>query len=73
MTDGDSEREEVGTVVEALPNSMLRIALDSGHKIVAHIPARQRMHLVRLIPGDRVRVTLSPYDPTRGRVVDRAG
>ena len=71
---GDAERErgQAGTVIEALPNAIYRVALDDGTRIVAHVPARERMHLIRLIPGDRVLVALSPYDRTRGRVMDRA-
>lgn len=70
---GQAEATRAGTIVEALPNAMFRIALDDGTRIVAHVPARERMHLVRLIPGDRVLVALSPYDKTRGRITGRAG
>jgi translation initiation factor IF-1 len=65
------ERGEAGTIVEALPNAAFRVALDDGMKVVAHVPAKERMHLVRLIPGDRVLVVRSPYDRTRGRVTGR--
>jgi translation initiation factor IF-1 len=71
--DTEPERGQSGTVVEALPNGIFRVALDDGTRIVAHVPARERMHLIRLIPGDRVLVALSPYDRTRGRVTGRAG
>jgi len=71
-TDRDRELGPAGTVVEALPNGIFRVALDDGTRIVAHVPARERMHLIRFIPGDRVRVALSPYDRTRGRITDRA-
>lgn len=69
---GEAEQGQPGTVVEALPNAMFRVALDGGPRVVAHVPARERMHLVRLIPGDRVLVALSPYDKTRGRITGRA-
>ncbi len=61
-----------GTVVETLPNAMFRVELDNGHKVLAHISGKMRMHYIRILPGDRVTVELSPYDLTRGRVVYRA-
>ncbi|HFB83545.1 MULTISPECIES: translation initiation factor IF-1 [Thermosulfuriphilus] len=60
-----------GTVVETLPNAMFRVELDNGHKVLAHISGRMRMHYIRILPGDRVTVELSPYDLTRGRIVYR--
>ena len=60
-----------GTVVEPLPNAMFRVELENGHKVLAHISGKMRMHYIRILPGDRVRVELSPYDLTRGRVVYR--
>ena len=60
-----------GTVVESLPNAMFRVKLDSGHKVLAHISGRMRMHYIRILPGDRVKLELSPYDLTQGRIVRR--
>ena len=60
-----------GTVVEPLPNAMFRVELENGHKVLAHISGKMRMHYIRILPGDRVRVELSPYDLTRARVVYR--
>jgi translation initiation factor IF-1 len=60
-----------GTVVEPLPNAMFRVELDNGHKVLAHISGKMRMNYIRILPGDRVLVELSPYDLTRGRVVYR--
>jgi translation initiation factor IF-1 len=67
----DDVIEVEGTVVEPLPNAMFRVELDNGHKVLAHISGKMRMHYIRILPGDRVRVELSPYDLTRGRVVYR--
>lgn len=61
-----------GKVVEALPNAMFRIELDNGHKILAHVSGKMRMHFIRILPGDMVNVELSPYDLTRGRIIYRA-
>ncbi|HXF91979.1 MAG TPA: translation initiation factor IF-1 [Nitrospiraceae bacterium] len=63
--------EVQGTVVETLPNAMFRVQLDNGHKILAHISGKMRMHFIRILPGDRVTVELSPYDLTRGRITYR--
>jgi translation initiation factor IF-1 len=60
-----------GTVVEPLPNAMFRVELDNGHVILAHVCGRMRMHFVRILPGDRVKVELTPYDPNRGRITWR--
>ena len=61
-----------GTVVEALPNAMFQVELENGHKILAHISGKLRMHYIRILPGDKVTVELSPYDLTRGRITWRA-
>jgi translation initiation factor IF-1 len=70
-----SKREEAiemeGIVVEPLPNAMFRVELDNGHKVLAHISGKMRMHYIRILPGDRVTVELSPYDLTRGRITYR--
>ena len=60
-----------GTVVEALPNAMFRVELENKHKVLAHISGKMRKHFIRILPGDRVLVELSPYDLTRGRIVYR--
>jgi translation initiation factor IF-1 len=60
-----------GTIVEALPNVMFRIDLDNGHNILGHISGKMRKHYIRILPGDRVTVELSPYDLTRGRITYR--
>ena len=63
--------EVEGKVIEALPNAMFRVELDNGHKVLAHAAGKLRMHFIRILPGDRVKVELSPYDLTRGRIVYR--
>jgi len=63
--------EVEGTVIEPLPNAMFRVELDNGHKVLAHISGKMRMHYIRILPGDRVVVELSPYDLSRGRIVYR--
>jgi len=66
------EKIEVeGTVVEALPNAMFRVELENGHRILAHISGKMRMHFIKILAGDKVKVELSPYDLTRGRIVYR--
>ncbi|MCX5753415.1 MAG: translation initiation factor IF-1 [Candidatus Krumholzibacteria bacterium] len=60
-----------GTVVEALPNAMFRVELENKHVILAHVSGKMRMHFIRILPGDRVAVELSPYDLTRGRITYR--
>ncbi len=60
-----------GTVVEALPNAMFRVELESGHKVLAHVSGKMRMHFIKILPGDKVTVELSPYDLGRGRIVYR--
>jgi translation initiation factor IF-1 len=64
--------EVEGSVVEPLPNAMFRVELDNGHRVLAHVAGKMRMHFVRILPGDRVKVELSPYDLTRGRIVYRS-
>ena len=61
-----------GTVVETLANTKFRIKIDTGHEILAHISGKMRKHFIRIIPGDRVTVEVSPYDLTRGRIIYRA-
>lgn len=63
--------EVEGRVVEPLPNAMFRVELDNGHRVLAHISGKMRMHFIKILPGDRVTVELSPYDLTRGRIVYR--
>ena len=69
------KREDVieleGRVVEPLTNAMFRVELDNGHRVLAHISGKMRMHYIRILPGDKVVVQLSPYDLTRGRIVYR--
>jgi len=60
-----------GSVVETLPNAMFRVKLDNGHIILAHISGKMRMHFIRILPGDKVTVEMSPYDLTRGRITYR--
>jgi len=60
-----------GKVLETLPNAMFRVELDNGHKVLAHISGKMRMHFIKILPGDRVTVELSPYDLTRGRIIFR--
>lgn len=59
------------TVKEALPNAVFRVALDNGHIVIAHVSGKMRMHFIRILPGDKVTVELSHYDPTKGRIVYR--
>ena len=63
--------EVEGTVVEPLPTTMFAIELENGHRVLAHISGKLRMNFIRILPGDRVRVELSPYDLTRGRITYR--
>ena len=63
--------EVTGKVLETLPNAMFRVQLDNGHKILAHISGKMRMHFIRILPGDKVTVEMSPYDLTRGRITYR--
>ncbi|TET15982.1 MAG: translation initiation factor IF-1 [Actinobacteria bacterium] len=63
--------EAEGTILEALPNAMFRVELDNGHKVLAHISGKMRMHYIKILPGDRVKVEISPYDLNRGRITFR--
>lgn len=63
--------EVQGTVVEPLPNGMFRVELENGHRVLAHVSGKIRMHFIRILPGDKVTVELSPYDLTRGRITYR--
>jgi len=63
--------EQDGTVVESLGNAMFRVELENGHEITAHISGKMRMHYIKILPGDRVKVEMSPYDLTKGRIVFR--
>lgn len=63
--------EVEGTVIEPLPNAMFRVELANGHKVLAHVSGKIRMNFIRILPGDRVTVELSPYDLTRGRITYR--
>ncbi len=60
-----------GTVVESLPNAMFRVELENKHVVLAHVSGKMRMHFIRILPGDKVTVELSPYDLTRGRITYR--
>jgi len=63
--------EVEGTVIEPLPNAMFRVELSNGHKVLAHISGKIRLHYIKILPGDKVLVELSPYDLSRGRIVYR--
>ena len=63
--------EVEGTVVEPLPNAMFRVVMENGHKVLAHVSGKMRMNHIRILPGDRVTMELSPYDLTRGRITYR--
>ena len=69
-------KEEVieceGVVKEPLPNAMFKVELDNGHEILAHISGKMRMNFIRILPGDRVKLEISPYDLSRGRIIYRA-
>jgi translation initiation factor IF-1 len=68
----DDVIEVEGRIVEALPNAMFQVELENGHKVLAHISGKLRMNFIRILPGDRVTLELSPYDLTRGRITWRA-
>ena len=63
--------EQDGTIVEALSNAMFRVELENGHEIIAHISGKMRMHYIKSLPGDKIRVEMSPYDLSKGRIVFR--
>jgi translation initiation factor IF-1 len=71
ISDKEGIIEAEGTILEALPNAMFRVELDNGHKILAHISGKMRMHYIKILPGDKVRVEISPYDLSRGRIIFR--
>lgn len=71
MASKEKPIEVEGVVSESLPNAMFRVKLEQGHQILAHISGKMRQHYIRILPGDRVLVELSPYDLTRGRIVYR--
>lgn len=68
----DDVLELEGTVMEALPNAMFIVELENGHRITAHISGKLRMHYIRILPGDKVTLEMSPYDLTKGRIIWRA-
>ena len=63
--------EQDGTIVEALSNAMFRVELQNAHEVIAHISGKLRMHYIKILPGDKVRIEMSPYDLTKGRIVFR--
>ncbi|GHE66152.1 MULTISPECIES: translation initiation factor IF-1 [Roseivirga] len=63
--------EQDGTIVEALPNATFRVELENGHVVLAHISGKMRMHYIKILPGDRVKLEMSPYDLTKGRITYR--
>jgi len=63
--------EQDGTIVEALSNAMFRVELQNGHEVIAHISGKMRMHYIKILPGDKVQVEMSPYDLTKGRITYR--
>lgn len=63
--------ETEGKILEALPNAMFKVALENGHVVLAHVSGKMRMHFIRILPGDKVKLELSPYDLTRGRITFR--
>ncbi|MFO7917561.1 MAG: translation initiation factor IF-1 [Anaerolineae bacterium] len=72
MTKASKQKIEVeGTVVEALPNTQFHVELDNGHEVLAYISGKMRKHYIRILLGDRVKVELSPYDLSRGRIIYR--
>jgi translation initiation factor IF-1 len=66
-----SSIEQDGTISEALSNAMFRVELENGHEVIAHISGKMRMHYIKILPGDKVKVELSPYDLTKGRITYR--
>ncbi len=63
--------EVEGTIIEALPNARFRVELENGHRVLAHVSGKMRMYFIRILPGDKVKLELSPYDLTKGRIVYR--
>ena len=68
----DDVIEVEGEILEALPNAMFKVELSNGHKIIAHVSGRLRMNFIRILPGDKVTIEMSPYDLTKGRITWRA-
>ncbi|NLK18522.1 MAG: translation initiation factor IF-1 [Synergistaceae bacterium] len=71
MSNKSEVLEVRGKVIEPLPNAMFRVELDNGHKLLAHVSGKMRLHFIRILPGDRVLVEISPYDLDRGRIIYR--
>lgn len=71
MAEKDDRIEVDGVIAEKLPNNMYRVALENGHKVLAHVSGKMRMNYINILPGDKVKVELSPYDLSRGRIVFR--
>lgn len=71
MSNEEEGIEVVGTVREPLKNAMFRVELDNGHEVLAHVSGKMRRHFIRILPGDKVKLELSPYDLTRGRITFR--
>lgn len=73
--DNKKNKKEVielqGTITETLPNAMFRVELENGHEILAHISGRMRMHYIKILPGDKVTIEMTPYDLTKGRITYR--
>ncbi|MBI5197512.1 MAG: translation initiation factor IF-1 [Nitrospirae bacterium] len=63
--------EVQGTIIETLPNAMFQVELENGHKVLAYVSGKMRMHFIKILPGDKVTVQISPYDLTRGRIIYR--
>ena len=72
MSNKEDVIEVEGTVVETLPNAMFRVDLENGHRVLAHISGKMRMHFIKILPGDKVTRQLSPYDLSRGRITYRS-
>ncbi|MEA3347898.1 MAG: translation initiation factor IF-1 [Deltaproteobacteria bacterium] len=72
MSNKEDVIEVEGTVVETLPNAMFRVDLENGHRVLAHISGKMRMHFIKILPGDKVTIQLSPYDLSRGRITYRS-
>ncbi len=71
LTKSEEKIEVEGVVVEALPNTMFKVLLDNGHEVLTYLSGRMKKYYIKVLLGDRVRVELTPYDPTRGRIVYR--
>jgi translation initiation factor IF-1 len=66
-----SSIEQDGTIAEALSNAMFRVELENGHQVISHISGKMRMHYIKILPGDKVKIEMSPYDLSKGRIVYR--